>query len=198
MSLLSFVQWLEQSPVSVAMHESIYAFPVVESVHVLGLCLFLGLAVLWDLRLLGVTLRSVPASEVSDRLLPWMWAGAVIMVVSGGLVFLNTPVRYYTNIFFRVKVVMLLLAVMNAWVFHTGIYRRIAEWEREGRPPHLARLPAGLSCLPCPPRLLSGLRTTPGIDLLSLLGRSREDRCRWRLPSDAPTCFAAVSVCDCR
>jgi hypothetical protein len=146
MSLLSFVQWLEQSPVSVAMHESIYAFPVVESVHVLGLCLFLGLAVLWDLRLLGVTLRSVPASEVSDRLLPWMWTGAVIMVISGGLVFLNTPVRYYTNIFFRVKVVMLLLAVMNAWVFQTGIYRRIAEWERQGRTPHFARM-AGVASL---------------------------------------------------
>jgi uncharacterized membrane protein len=146
MSLLSFVQWLEQSPLSVAMHESIYAFPVVESVHVLGLCLFLGIAVLWDLRLLGVTLRSVAVSEVSDRLLPWMWAGAVIMVVSGVLVFLNTPVRYYTNIFFRVKVVMLLLAVMNAWVFQSGIYRKVAEWERQGRPPHFARM-AGVTSL---------------------------------------------------
>src|SRR5580704_17418537 len=120
MSLLSVVQWLEKSPVSIAMHESIYAFPIVESIHVLGLCLFLGLAVLWDLRLLGVTLRSVRVSEASDQLLPWMRVGAVIMVISGGLVFLNTPVRYYTNIFFRVKVV-LLLAVMNARVFETGI-----------------------------------------------------------------------------
>jgi hypothetical protein len=146
MSLLSVVQWLEKSPVSVAMHESIYAFPVVESIHVLGLCLFLGLAVLWDLRLLGITLRSVRVSEVSDQLLPWMRVGAVIMVVSGGLVFLNTPVRYYTNIFFRVKVVLLLLAVMNARVFETGIYRRVAEWERQGHTPRFAKM-AGIASL---------------------------------------------------
>jgi hypothetical protein len=146
MSLLRLVEWLAQTRISVAMHESIYAFPIVESCHVLGLCLFLGLAVLWDLRLLGVTLRGVAASEVSDRLLPYMWAGAVIMVVSGGMVFLNTPVRYYTNIFFRIKVVMLLLAVMNAWVFQTGIYRRVAEWERQGRTPRYAKM-AGLASL---------------------------------------------------
>ena len=146
MSLLSFVQWLAETRASVAMHESVWAFPIVESVHVLGLCLFLGIAVLWDLRLLGMTLRSVPASEASTRLLPWMWAGAVIMVVSGVLVFFNDPVRYYTNIFFRIKFVMLALAVLNAWVFQTGIYQKVAAWDQRARTPGTARL-AGVASL---------------------------------------------------
>jgi hypothetical protein len=146
MSLLSFVEWLAQTPASVAMHESIWAFPIVESVHVLGLCLFLGLAVLWDLRLMGITFREVAASEVNARLMPWMWVGAVVMVVSGIFVFLNDPIRYYNNIFFRIKAVMLVLAVLNAWVFQNGTFRRIADWDRGERAPATARM-AGLASI---------------------------------------------------
>src|SRR5262249_14295766 len=66
---------------------------------VLGLCLFLGMAVLTDLRLLGLAFPRVTVSDLMGRLLPWTWVGAIIMVVSGSVLFLNTPVRYYTNIF---------------------------------------------------------------------------------------------------
>ena len=145
--LLQLVQWLEGTSLSVGFHESIWSFPIVESVHVLGLCLFLGMAVLTDLRLMGVTLRTVPVSEVMARVLPWTTAGAVIMVVSGLVLFLNTPVRYYTNIFLRVKFVMLFLAVVNAWVFHSGIFRKVARWDREVPTPRYARFAGALSLI---------------------------------------------------
>ena len=145
MSLLSFVEWLAATRISTGIHESVWAFPIIETVHVLGLCLFLGMAVLWDLRLLGGTFRSVRATEVSDRLLPWMWVGAVIMVVSGIFTFLNDPIRYYNNIFFRIKFVMLLLAVLNAWVFQAGVYRKIARWDLEAHTPLHARMAGALS-----------------------------------------------------
>ena len=64
MSLLPFCQWLAETPGSIALHESLYMYPLVESAHVLTLCLFVGMAVMLDLRLLGVTLRSVPISEI--------------------------------------------------------------------------------------------------------------------------------------
>src|SRR5262245_35092361 len=143
--LLHLVQWLEGTSLSVGFHESIWSFPIVESVHVLGLCLFLGMAVLTDLRLMGVTLRTVPVSEVMARVLPWTTVGAVIMVASGLVLFLNTPVRYYTNIFLRVKFVMLFLAVVNAWVFHSGIYRKVAGWDKQVPTPRYARFAGMLS-----------------------------------------------------
>src|SRR5215831_4936944 len=108
MSVLGFCEWLGSTAISVGIRESTLAFPIIESVHVLGLCLFLGMAVMLDLRLLGRALKGVPVSEVYARLLPWTWAGAVIMVVSGILTFLNDPARYYVNIFFRIKVVFLI------------------------------------------------------------------------------------------
>jgi hypothetical protein len=145
MSLLDFISWIETTRMSVAFHESIWSFPIVESVHVLGLCLFLGMAVLTDLRLIGLSFRRVPVSDLMARLLPWTWVGAIIMVTSGTILFLNTPVRYYTNIFLRVKFVMLFLAVINAWVFHSGIYRRVAKWDRELPTPKYARFAGAVS-----------------------------------------------------
>ena len=66
-SLLSFFEWLQETSVSVGFRESTWTYPVIESAHVLGLCLFLGFAMLWDLRLLNVTLRRVPVSDVQAR-----------------------------------------------------------------------------------------------------------------------------------
>jgi hypothetical protein len=120
-------------------------YPIVESVHVLALCLFLGLAVMLDLRLLGVTMRSAPVSEFMERLLPWTAAGFVLMVISGALLFYAIPVRTYQNIFFRIKVVMLILSGLNVWVFHSGVYARMAEWDLDPVPPRRARVAAGLS-----------------------------------------------------
>ena len=71
--------------------------------------MFFGLAVMFDLRLLGWTFRRVPVSEFNRRLLPWTIAGFVIMVISGTLLFYAIPLRSYQNIFFRFK--MILLAV---------------------------------------------------------------------------------------
>src|SRR5713101_7678663 len=106
MSLLPFCQWLAATRGSIALHESLFMYPLVESIHVLTLCLFVGTSVMVDLRLLGITLRRVPVSEVGRRLLPWMTAGFIIMVFTGVLLFYAIPLRSYQNIFFRVKCMM--------------------------------------------------------------------------------------------
>jgi hypothetical protein len=95
MSLLGFCHWLATTRGSIALHESLYMYPLVESLHVLTLCLFVGMAAMLDLRLLGWTMRGVPVSEASARLLPWMRAGFVVMVITGGLLFYAIPVRTY-------------------------------------------------------------------------------------------------------
>ncbi len=114
-------------------------YPLVESAHVLTLCLFLGLAVMLDLRLLGLTLVRVPMSEIKRRLGPWMVGGFAVMVITGAMLFYAIPVRSYQSIWFRIKVVTLVLAGLNALVFHTTIDRRIAEWDRDPVPPRAAR-----------------------------------------------------------
>jgi uncharacterized protein DUF6644 len=145
MSLLRFCEWLAATPGSIALHESRYMYLIVLTVHVLTLCVLVGITAMLDLRLLGLTLRGVPASEVLTRLLPWAVAGFLVMVASGALLFYADPVMKYRNIFFRLKMVTLILAVLNAWVFHRGTYRDVAFWDLDPVSPRRARMAASLS-----------------------------------------------------
>jgi hypothetical protein len=142
----TFCEWLAGTAGSIALHESLYAYPLVESAHVLTLCLFVGLAAALDLRLMGVTLRRVPVSEVARRLLPWMGIGFFIMVVTGALLFYAIPVRSYHSVWFRFKLLLLVLAGLNAWVFHSRVWRYVADWDLDPRPPRAARV-AGTASL---------------------------------------------------
>ncbi len=146
MNFSAFVQWLDATPGSVALRESMLGYPMIETMHVLTLCLFLGMIALVDLRLLGLGFQSIPVSEVAGRLLPIGLAGFVLMAVSGALLFYSGPIRAYGNIFFRIKMALIMLTGINALVFHYTIYKRVASWDRDPIPPLRARL-AGLCSL---------------------------------------------------
>jgi hypothetical protein len=145
MSTLEVCRWLETTQGSIGLHESIWVYPIVESVHVLTLSLFLGLAVIIDLRLLGACLSATPVSQVIRRLGPWMLAGFAVMVVSGTLLFYAAPVRTFSNIFFRLKMTFLLMAGLNVAVFHFITSRSMPRWDLDVRPPIRARLAGGVS-----------------------------------------------------
>jgi hypothetical protein len=145
MSLLRFCEWLANTPGSIALHESRYMFLVVLTVHVLTLAVFVGTAVMIDLRFLGAALARVRASEVVARLLPWTAAGFVVMVISGALLFYSAPLVRYHNVFFWFKMGALAAALLNAWIFHATVYRRIADWDLDPVPPRRARVAGGLS-----------------------------------------------------
>ena len=86
-------------------------------IHVLTVSVFVGTAVMIDLRLLGRTMTHVPASQVIARLVPWSEAGFVVMVVTGTLLFYASPLARYENMFFRMKMAALVLALLNAWLW---------------------------------------------------------------------------------
>jgi hypothetical protein len=144
-SLFELCEWLASTSWSIALHESRYAFLVVLTVHVLTLSVFVGTALMIDLRLLGVAMVRVPASQVIGRLAPWTAAGLILMMTSGALLFYAAPLVRYENVFFRVKMATLVLALLNAWLFHRTVYRRIDDWDRDTVPPWHARLAGGLS-----------------------------------------------------
>jgi hypothetical protein len=145
MSLLRVCEWLASTPWSIALHESHYAYLGLLAIHVLTLTIFVGTIAMVDLRLLGLTMTRVPVSEVMRRLLPWSAAGFVVMLGTGTLLFYAAPVLGYQNVFFRLKMAALVVAVVNAWTFHGQVYGRVAEWDREPVPPPMARIAGGLS-----------------------------------------------------
>lgn len=146
MSLIyELAQHVQEFPSSLALRESLWVYPIVETAHVLGICLFAGTTWLWDLRLLGVTLRRVPVSQLSQQILPWTIVGFVVMALSGAALVYSEPLRFYSNIFFRIKVVLLALAGANAFIFHQTVGRRKDEWDTDPVTPLRARIAGGMS-----------------------------------------------------
>ena len=145
MNLFRFVEWLGDTSWSGALPESRYVFLLVLMIHVLTISLFVGTAVMIDLRLLGKTLTSVPVSQVVTRLMPWTEAGFVVMVVSGALLFYAAPINRYENIFFRFKMGALVLAAINVWLFRRNVYRWVGDWDTDPVPPRRVRIVGAVS-----------------------------------------------------
>jgi hypothetical protein len=145
--LHDFLVWLGGTPWSARLLESLWVWPLIESTHVLSIALFVGTAMMMDLRLLGVTFGGVRASDFTGRLLPWTRAGFAIMIVTGLLIFYSNPVRYYHNVFFRFKMIALVIAGLNVWLFHSRIHRRVFEWDLDAKPPRAAQVAGAVSIL---------------------------------------------------
>jgi hypothetical protein len=145
MSILQLCEWLENTPAGLLVRESLWGFPIVVAIHILGLVISVGTLAWFDLRLLGVSMRRIPVSEVYRRVAPWMASGFVVMFVSGGLLFAGFATKAYGNLYFRIKVAALVAAALNALAFHYGTERRIARWNDAARPPLQARIAGAIS-----------------------------------------------------
>lgn len=144
-SLQAFCQWVNDLPPSVALAESEWAFPIVESVHVLAITLMAGTVALVDLRLLGLAFRRVRVSDIAGQLLPLTWVGFVIMLLSGVALFGSEAAKLYESTAFRLKLVLLILAGLNPLIFHFTIYRSVAIWDEAPVIPFRAKLSAATS-----------------------------------------------------
>lgn len=99
-----------------------WAFPLTECFHITSFALSIGTIMLVDLRLLGLALkRSTPGQLVKDTSM-WTFAGLVIVIISGLLIFSSDPLRYIYNAGFQYKMVALLLAI----AFNYTIHRKVA------------------------------------------------------------------------
>jgi hypothetical protein len=141
----NFLQWLHDTQLSTTMRESIWAEPLVETIHVLTLTLFLGFAVLLDLRLLGVCMRRRKVSEVLGQLNPYLFVGFAIMIVSGLLLFSGDPPAFWGTTFFKAKMIFLVLAGLNVLIFNATIGRSVAQWDLASQTPRAAKVAAVVS-----------------------------------------------------
>jgi hypothetical protein len=143
--LYQFAEWLYAQPWSRGIHESFYLYNWIESTHVVALMLSLGMLFMIDLRMLGWAMPNVPASKIADRLFLPMMVGFTIMIITGLLLFYAVPTRTTTSIWFRMKVVLLIAAAVNAWLFHKRMTNSIGSWDTAPKAPRNIRIGAGLS-----------------------------------------------------
>ncbi|MDQ7842174.1 MAG: hypothetical protein QN190_13620 [Armatimonadota bacterium] len=130
----AWLVWLEQTGPAVAMRTSIWMYPIVEIIHIVGLVLLVGSAFLFDLRLLGVS-RHVPVSDMARHHLPRARLGLGVVVPSGLLMFAAHATAWGMSPVFRLKVVLIAAAIVNTLLFHGRTAKSLARWDRDAPTP---------------------------------------------------------------
>jgi hypothetical protein len=137
---------LEEGGVGAAMRDSLWLFPLVETVHIIGFSILVGSLVAFDLRLLGVSKR-LSVRLLARHLLPWSLAALLLIVPTGVMMFASEATDLVDNAAFVVKMVLLMLAATNAAAFHLGVFRNAALWDQNAPSPTGAKLHAVASLL---------------------------------------------------
>ncbi|MGP0076478.1 MAG: DUF6644 family protein [Bryobacteraceae bacterium] len=114
-------EWIQRSPVGAFMQSSRVIFPIFESIHLIGLALFVGTLLLTDLGLLGVAMRRQPIHQVAAALAPWTWRGFALLMLTGPLMFTAQAAKWHDNPVFWIKMLLLIIAT----VFQLSVRRTI-------------------------------------------------------------------------
>jgi hypothetical protein len=138
--------WLEGSALSRAMRESLWMYPIVEIVHIVGFVLLVGSVAMFDFRILGLS-KGLPVQRLGRHLLRWSLASLLLIVPAGLMMFSAHPQDFIGNRIFLIKMLLIVSAAVNAAMFHMGSYRSVGEWDTLVPAPFSAKLHAGLSLL---------------------------------------------------
>ncbi|HUF71460.1 MAG TPA: DUF6644 family protein [Gammaproteobacteria bacterium] len=123
---MEFFAWLESTAIAQAIRTVPWIYPALETAHYIGLAMLVGGIMLIDLRLLGLA-RRLPLRPVIG-LIPWVWAGFIVNAVSGSLIFVYGATNFSGNTAFRIKMVLMLLAGVNAMIFTIAAARGGRTW----------------------------------------------------------------------
>jgi hypothetical protein len=139
------LEWIKLGFVGEFVRSSAWAFPALESLHFIGMTLLIGVVGALDLRILGLA-RGLPIYAL-HRLLPLAFLGFGINLVTGAMFFAHDPYAYAFNASFRLKMLLILMAGLNALWFRLGVFLDLEKWGSGIEASPLAKIISGLSLL---------------------------------------------------
>ncbi|MGE0404906.1 MAG: hypothetical protein AB7O65_01305 [Candidatus Korobacteraceae bacterium] len=142
--LMWWLEWLAGTALAVQVRESVWLYPLIETLHILGFTVLVGAAVMFDLRLLGRS-RGLSVRKLEAHLIRWARRAALVVVPTGVLLFIPRPLEIAGNPFFQWKLVLLAIAALNALLFHWRTFPGVAQWDEAVTTPLAARFAAAAS-----------------------------------------------------
>jgi len=145
MDISEVLQSIENTDIASSIRNSLFLFPMLESIHVIGLAIVFGTIAIIDLRLLGLASTHRPFRTMAADILKWTWIAFAITFVTGGLMFTTNAAVYFHNPVFQAKMAFLLLSGINMGIFELTSGRSAREWEKSTSPPAAAKTAAVIS-----------------------------------------------------
>ena len=147
MTLQTFWDSLEASPVGEFVASSAWAFPTIESVHVIALVTVVGTVAIMDLRLLGLASGKWSVTQMSNDTLRWTWMGFLLAAITGTLLFVSKAHIYAREPWFIGKLALIAAAGVNMAVFHFTTWKTVTDWDSARSLPTAAKVAGALSML---------------------------------------------------
>lgn len=141
--LEAFARSILGSPLNEWVNSIAWLWPLLETLHFFGLSLLIGGLIVVDLRLAGHFRSLDPVA--THKVLPWAITGFLINLVTGTLFFYGDPMRYSVNIGFQIKMILVVIAGLNALLYYWKIHRSMRTWDKTADSPPIARVVAYLS-----------------------------------------------------
>jgi hypothetical protein len=138
-----FGEWLEHFSWVQYISMTSWLYASVAVVHYFTLLVMVGTAVFVDLRVLGIAASRKPIAQVGEQIYPWMWGAFWLAILSGFLMFTTDAGDYLPDTVFRVKMTVILLAV----IFSILVQRSIPRLAQLPSPPAGAKVLASISLL---------------------------------------------------
>ena len=121
---MAFLQWLQSTWVGVLVAESLWGYPLFETIHTVGMAMLIGSLGLINLRVLGYK-PDLPLLG-TRQLLPLAWLGFTLNAISGSLLFTSDAVYFFESYTFRIKMVLIVLGGINAALLGQRVFREAA------------------------------------------------------------------------
>ena len=111
MDLLPYFEWVEASALGNTVRQSLWLFPVIQSLHLLGLAVLGGAVLMVDLRMAGLGLRGHAIPVIARDARPWFMLALIVTLLTGIALFASEAIKCYYNTSFWVKITTLPLAI---------------------------------------------------------------------------------------
>ncbi|MCF2487645.1 DUF6644 family protein [Dyadobacter sp. CY347] len=120
--MLDFLDWLEKTSWAIGIRQSLWLYPALEIVHIVGIVMLVGPAFMFDLRLLGFS-KNIPFASLAEHLLPWSCRSLLLIIPSGALLFITNANALGVDPTFWTKMSLILVGAINVFVFHRFIFK---------------------------------------------------------------------------
>ena len=124
-----FVDWLSQTPLSLAIQTREWIIPTIQSVHIVAIAVVMGSVFMIDLRIWGWAGRDQTVSETTARFGPWVIGALAVLLVTGAVMVVGEPERELLALSFWLKMILVAIGTTAAVTFQRTVMRRDRAWE---------------------------------------------------------------------
>jgi hypothetical protein len=133
-SLRPYFEWCGNTWLGSTVRDTVWAFPVIETFHLLALAVLLGSVLIVNLRVFGLGRRYLPAAQMARQLEPWMLASIGVLIATGIPMAFSEPIKCFESYSFPIKMGLIIVGIVvqftiqRKWVMAENATQRQAQF----------------------------------------------------------------------